>query len=64
MQAWGDTFMSTDAPFRALAEKGAITNVDTKAIEAQVEHLRAGPQGHQREPRRDSSEAPDKYPPT
>ena len=40
--ARGDTFMSTDAPVLALAEKGAITNVDTKAIEAQVEHLRAG----------------------
>ncbi|MFN8099847.1 MAG: ATP-dependent chaperone ClpB [Dermatophilaceae bacterium] len=60
MQAWGDTFMSTDALVLALAEKGAITNVDTKAIEAQVEHLRAGRKVTSENPDA-TSEALDKY---
>jgi len=60
MQAWGDTYLSTDALVLALAEKGALKGVDAKAIEAQIEHLRAGRKVTSENPDA-TSEALDKY---
>ncbi|CCI51301.1 ATP-dependent chaperone ClpB [Nostocoides jenkinsii] len=60
MKAWGDTYMSVDALVLALAEKGALKGVDAKAVEAQIEHLRAGRKVTTENPDA-TSEALDKY---
>ncbi|MBK6885523.1 MAG: ATP-dependent chaperone ClpB [Tetrasphaera sp.] len=60
MQAWGDSFLSTDALVLALAEKGALGRIDVSAIEAQIEHLRAGRKVSTENPDA-TSEALDKY---
>ena len=59
MQAWGDSFLAVDALVLALAEKGAI-KADAKAIEAQIEQLRAGRKVTTENPDA-TSEALDKY---
>ncbi len=59
MQAWGDSFLAADALVLALAEKGAIT-ADAKAVEEQVQHLRAGRKVTSENPDA-TSEALDKY---
>jgi ATP-dependent Clp protease ATP-binding subunit ClpB len=60
MQAWGDSFLSTDALVLALAEKGALGRIDVSALEAQIEHLRAGRKVSTENPDA-TSEALDKY---
>ncbi|MFZ1485861.1 ATP-dependent Clp protease ATP-binding subunit [Nostocoides sp.] len=60
MKAWGDSFLSTDALVLALAEKGALKGLDTQAMEAQIEHLRAGHKVTSENPEA-TTEALDKY---
>ncbi|MEI2776239.1 MAG: ATP-dependent chaperone ClpB [Tetrasphaera sp.] len=60
MNAWGDSFLAADTLMLALIEKGAIKNVDAQAVEAQIEHLRAGQKVTAENPEA-TSEALDKY---
>ncbi len=59
MQAKGDTYLSTDLLVLALIEKGAI-QADARAVEAQIESLRAGHHVTSENPEA-TSEALEKY---